>query len=66
MNFIENYPLLKLNTFGIDVKAKYFTSINTINELIEVTKTNMHVWRTYTERKTNNCKCTTCISNMSS
>ena len=41
MNIIENYPLLKLNTFGIDVKAKYFTSINTINELIEVTKTNV-------------------------
>ena len=41
MNIIENYPLLKLNTFGVDVKAKYFTSINTINELIEVTKTNV-------------------------
>ena len=41
MNIIENYPLLKLNTFGIDIKAKYFTSINTINELIEVTKTNV-------------------------
>jgi len=41
MNIIENYPLLKLNTFGVDVKAKYFVSINTINELIEVTKTNV-------------------------
>ena len=41
MNIIENYPLLKLNTFGIDVKAKYFTSINTINELIELTNTNV-------------------------
>lgn len=41
MNIIENNPLLKLNTFGLDVKAKYFTSINTINELIEVTKTNV-------------------------
>lgn len=41
MNIIENNPLLKLNTFGVDVKAKYFTSINTINELIEVTKTNV-------------------------
>jgi len=41
MNIIENYPLLKLNTFGVDVKAKYFTSINTINELIELTKTNV-------------------------
>jgi UDP-N-acetylmuramate dehydrogenase len=40
MNIIENYPLLKLNTFGLDVKAKYFVSINTINELIELTKTN--------------------------
>ena len=41
MNIIENYPLLKLNTFGVDVKAKYFTSINSINELIELTKTNV-------------------------
>ena len=41
MNIIENYPLLKLNTFGVDVKAKYFTSINTINELIELTNTNV-------------------------
>ena len=41
MNIIENYPLLKLNTFGVDVKAKYFTSINKINELIEATKTNV-------------------------
>jgi UDP-N-acetylmuramate dehydrogenase len=41
MNIIKNYPLLKLNTFGVDVNAKYFTSINTINELIEVTKTNV-------------------------
>ena len=41
MNIIENYPLLKLNTFGIDVKAKYFTSVNTINELIKLTKTNV-------------------------
>jgi UDP-N-acetylmuramate dehydrogenase len=41
MNIIENYPLLKLNTFGVDVKAKYFASINSINELIEVTKTNV-------------------------
>lgn len=41
MNIIKNYPLLKLNTFGVDVNAKYFTSINTINELIEVTKTSL-------------------------
>ena len=39
MNIIANYPLLKLNTFGLDVKAKYFVSINTVNELIELTKT---------------------------
>ena len=39
MNIISNYPLLKLNTFGVDVKAKYFVSINTVNELIELTKT---------------------------
>ena len=40
MKIIENYPLLNLNTFGLDVKAKYFTSINTVNELIEIKKTN--------------------------
>ena len=39
MNIIANYPLLKLNTFGVDVNAKYFVSINTVNELIELTKT---------------------------
>ena len=39
MNIIANYPLQKLNTFGLDVKAKYFVSINTVNELIELTKT---------------------------
>lgn len=38
MNIIENYPLLKLNTFGVDIKAKYFTTINTVNELIEIKK----------------------------
>ena len=41
MNITENYPLLKLNTFGVDVKAKYFITINTINELLELTKTNV-------------------------
>lgn len=41
MNIIKNYPLLKLNTFGVDVNAKYFTAVNTINELIELTKTNL-------------------------
>ena len=41
MNIIENYPLLKLNTFGVDVKAKYFVSINSINELIEIKKNNV-------------------------
>ena len=38
MKIIENYPLLKLNTFGVDIKAKYFTTINTVNELIEIKK----------------------------
>jgi UDP-N-acetylmuramate dehydrogenase len=40
MKIIENYPLLNLNTFGLNIKAKYFTSINTVNELIEIKKTN--------------------------
>jgi UDP-N-acetylmuramate dehydrogenase len=36
MNLKTNYSLLKLNTFGFDVKAKYFTEIFSETELREV------------------------------
>ncbi|GLB52082.1 UDP-N-acetylenolpyruvoylglucosamine reductase [Neptunitalea chrysea] len=36
MNILENISLKPYNTFGIDVKAKLFASVNTENELLEV------------------------------
>jgi len=38
MNLFENYPLKHLNTFNIDVKAKYFIEVFNENELIELIK----------------------------
>jgi len=35
MNLIENYSLKNHNTFGVDVKAKYFVEINSENEIHE-------------------------------
>lgn len=35
MNFQENYSLKKLNTFGIDVKAKYFSRFDDVDSLAE-------------------------------
>ena len=35
MKIIENYSLKHLNTFGIDVYAKYFTEISSIDEMQE-------------------------------
>ena len=32
MKIVNDFPLKKLNTFGINVKAKYFTELNTIEE----------------------------------
>ena len=40
MLIFENHPLLSLNSFAIDVKTKYFTSIQSINELAEVINKN--------------------------
>lgn len=31
----ENFSLKPYNTFGVDAKARYFTEINTIDELKE-------------------------------
>jgi UDP-N-acetylmuramate dehydrogenase len=35
MNFQENYSLKKLNTFGIDATAKYFSSFTNVDSLAE-------------------------------
>jgi UDP-N-acetylmuramate dehydrogenase len=40
MLIFENHPLLTLNSFAIDAKAKYFTSIQSIDEIAEVVKKN--------------------------
>lgn len=40
MNIYQNYPLKHLNTFNIDVKAKYFYEIQSENELVEFIKAN--------------------------
>ncbi len=40
MLIVENHPLLRLNSFAIDVNAKYFTSIQSIIELGEVVNKN--------------------------
>ena len=34
--FSENFPLLKLNTFHINVYCAYFTEINSVDELREI------------------------------
>lgn len=36
MSFIYNYPLIKLNTFGMDVKARRFAAFASVNELQEL------------------------------
>jgi len=38
MNLLENFSLLKHNTFGIDVSAKFFFEFNNINQLIKFLK----------------------------
>ncbi len=35
MRIIENYSLQKLNTFGLQVKAKYYVELNSTNEVIK-------------------------------
>ena len=39
MNILENISLKPYNTFGIDVSAKQFISVNDINELKEILRT---------------------------
>ena len=36
LKIFENFSLKKLNTFGIDIKTKYFVQITTVNELLEL------------------------------
>ena len=40
MFIVENHPLLTFNSFAIKVKAKYFTSVHSINEIAEVVNKN--------------------------
>lgn len=42
MSFIYNYPLIKLNTFGIDVKARRYAGFNSIENLLQLLET----WKT--------------------
>ena len=39
MYFQENYSLKNLNSFGINVSAKYFTGFKNTNELAEILAT---------------------------
>ena len=41
-NILNNYSLKNYNTFGIDVKAKYFSTFNSIHKLKEILKINLH------------------------
>ncbi len=38
LKFLENYPLKNLNTYGFDVKAKYFIRLSNIEEIKEFFK----------------------------
>lgn len=38
MQILENISLKSYNTFGIDAKAKYFVSVNSVNELEKILK----------------------------
>ena len=41
-NIINNYSLKNHNTFGIDVKAKYFSTFNSVHNLKEILEINLH------------------------
>ena len=41
-NILHNYCLKNHNTFGISVNAKFFSSFNSVIELKEILKTNLH------------------------
>ena len=36
MNVLENHPLDKLNTFGINVRSKYLVEVSSIDEILEI------------------------------
>ena len=36
MNILENYPLEKLNTFGINVRSKYLVEVSSTDEILEI------------------------------
>lgn len=36
MNIVENHSLKKLNTFGLDVNARFYTEINSIDQISEI------------------------------
>ncbi len=40
MNITSNFSLKKLNTFGIEAKAKHFVSVNTVGELKKIIEEN--------------------------
>ena len=40
MTIQENFSLKNHNTFGVDVSAKYFAEVHSVEELIEVLKQN--------------------------
>ena len=41
-NILHNYSLKNHNTFGIDVKAKYFSTFDSVLKLKEILETNLH------------------------
>ncbi len=43
MQILENISLKKLNTFGIDVKAKYFSAFSSVEELNDLVSRDTHV-----------------------
>ena len=36
MNVLEDHPLDKLNTFGINVRSKYLIEVSSIEEILEI------------------------------
>ncbi|MGN0187010.1 MAG: UDP-N-acetylmuramate dehydrogenase [Paludibacteraceae bacterium] len=41
MNFVENYSLLPHNTFGMDVRARYFVEYDTVDDLTTFLQTDL-------------------------
>jgi len=42
MKIINDFPLKKLNTFGLDIAAKHFVELSSVTEVIEFTKSDKH------------------------